>query len=224
MTRSEPRRPEPVRRRWPAVIALVLIVALAAALVRSLNVVSWPPNPFEEKKIDRSQPVLLQSIQQLSRYEAAAGNFQVVIDLEHDARFLPSSVRGDRTLFVAAGTVDAYVDFSSMGKDALTINKTRTAVKVQLPHAALEKANLDQKHSHVVAQQKGLLDRFQSFLGDDSDDEHQLYVLAQKKIGTAARSSKLAAQAERNTRAMLTGMLRSLGYTSVTVTFGEPES
>ncbi len=205
-------------------LAVLLILALAGALVRTLNVVSWPPNPFAEKQIDRSQPVLLQSIQDLSRYEAAAGNFQVVIDLEHDAKFLPSSIRGDRTLFVAAGTVDSYVDFGKLGKDGLHTNAKRTTVSVRLPHAALEKANLDQKRSHVVAQQRGLFDRFQSFLGDDPDRQHQLYTLAQQKIGTAAKDSKLAAQAERNTRAMLTGMLRSLGYTTVTVTFGEPGS
>ncbi len=64
-------------------------------------------NPFSERDVDRSQPVILQSIQDLSRYEAAAGNFQVVIDLEKDARFLPSVVRGQRTLFVAAGAVGA---------------------------------------------------------------------------------------------------------------------
>ncbi len=205
-------------------LAVVLVLVLAGALVRSLHLVSWPSNPFAEKKIDRSQPVLLQSIQDLSRYEAAAGNFQVVIDLEHDAKFLPSSIRGDRTLFVAAGTVDAYVDFGKLGKDGLKSNAKRTTVSVHLPHAALEKANLDQKRSHVVAQQRGLFDRFKAFLGDDPDRQHQLYTLAQQKIGTAAKDSKLAAQAERNTRAMLTGMLRSLGYTTVTVTFGEPGS
>lgn len=206
------------------VLALLVIVALAAMLVRSLHVVAWPPNPFAEHRVDRSQPVLLESIHDLSRYEAASGNFQVVIDLEHDARFLPSAVRGDRTLFVAAGSVDAYVAFGSISKDALTVSKDRRSVSVRLPHAALEKANLDQKRSHVVAQRRGLLDRLQSFLGDDPDYQHQLYELAQKKIGRAARDSRLAAQAERNTRAMLTGMLRSLGYSSVSVTFGSDGS
>lgn len=206
-------------RRWPGVVAVLAILVLAAALVRALNVVSWPPNPFAEHRVDRSQPVLLQSIRDLSRYEAAVGTFQVVIDLEHDAPFLPADIRGDRTLFVAGGTVDAYVDLGGLDRRAIHVNASRTAATIRLPHAALEKANLDQKHSHVVAQQRGLLDRVQDFLGDDPDRAHELYTLAQRKIGSAARSSGLAHQAERNTRAMLTGMLRSLGYTSVTVTF-----
>jgi hypothetical protein len=40
----------------------------------------------------------------------------------------------------------------------------------------------------------------------------------------AAAESELRAQAERNTRAMLEGMLRSLGYTEVSVTFRDPAS
>ncbi|HEY3501192.1 MAG TPA: DUF4230 domain-containing protein [Actinocatenispora sp.] len=206
-------------RRWPLVVAAVLVVALAVALVRSLNVVSWPPNPFAEHTVDRSGPVVLQAVQDLSRYEGAAGTFQVIVDLSHEAKFMSPVIHGDRTLFVAAGTVDAYVDFSTVRGKAITTNKAHTAATITLPHAQLERANLDQKHSHVVAEQRGLLDRVQSFLGDDPDRQHQLYTLAQKKIGEAAKSSKLAAQCERNTRSMLTGMLRSLGYTSVTVRF-----
>lgn len=206
-------------RRWPLVVAAALVLVLAAALVRSLHVVDWPPNPFAERTTDRSGAVLLQSIQDLSRYEGAAGSFQVIVDLAHEARFLSPVVKGDRTLFVAVGTVDAYVDFGGVGAKAVTTNKARTTATITLPHARLERANLDQKHSHVVAEQRGLLDRVQSFLGDDPDRQHQLYTLAQQKIGDAAKSSKLAAQCERNTRVMLTGMLRSLGYTSVTVRY-----
>ncbi len=49
-------------------------------------------------------------------------------------------------------------------------------------------------------------------------------MLAEKKIQTAAERSRLTRQAEQNTRAMLVGMLGSLGYTTVTVKFSEPES
>jgi Protein of unknown function (DUF4230) len=211
------------RRRWPAVVATLVVVVLAAVGARALHVVSWPPSPFAQRELDRSQPVLLQSIQSLSRYEAAAGNFQVVIDLAHEAKFLPSALLGDRQLFVAAGTVDAYVDFGRIGNGAVTVNGDRTVAAIRLPHAALESANLDEKRSYVVAKQRGLLNRIQSFLGDDPDRQHELYQLAQQKIGAAAKASTLAAQAERNTRAMLVTMLRSLGYASVTVTFDAPE-
>lgn len=66
--------------------------ALAALLVLVLVFVqvNWLPSPsdlLDEESKDRSGPVLLKSVRDLSRYEAAAGNFQVVVDLDRDATF-----------------------------------------------------------------------------------------------------------------------------------------
>lgn len=206
--------------RTPLAIAAATATVLVggfAALVALLPQVS---NPFEESEIDRSQPVLLQSIQDLSRYEAAAGNFQVVIDLEKDVRFLPSWVRGERTLFVAAGTVNAYVDFSAI--DDGTIQISGEAAHITLPPPALDRTNLDSERSYVFAQERGLLNRIESLFSDNPGEQRELYVLAEQKIQAAAQESGIIARAEQNTRSMLVGMLRSLGYTSVTVTFEQP--
>lgn len=206
--------------RTPLAIAAATATVLVggfAALVALLPQVS---NPFEESEIDRSQPVLLQSIQDLSRYEAAAGNFQVVIDLEKDVRFLPSWVRGERTLFVAAGTVNAYVDFSAI--DDGTIQISGEAAHITLPAPALDRTNLDSERSYVFAQERGLLNRIESLFSDNPGEQRELYVLAEQKIQAVAQESGIIARAEQNTRSMLVGMLRSLGYTSVTVTFEQP--
>lgn len=206
--------------RTPLAIAAATATVLVggfAALVALLPQVS---NPFEESEIDRSQPVLLQSIQDLSRYEAAAGNFQVVIDLEKDVRFLPSWVRGERTLFVAAGTVNAYVDFSAI--DDGTIQISGEAAQITLPAPALDRTNLDSERSYVFAQERGLLNRIESLFSDNPGEQRELYVLAEQKIQAVAQESGIIARAEQNTRSMLVGMLRSLGYTSVTVTFEQP--
>jgi hypothetical protein len=206
--------------RTPLAIAAATATVLVggfAALVALLPQVS---NPFEESEIDRSQPVLLQSIQDLSRYEAAAGNFQVVIDLEKDVRFLPSWVRGERTLFVAAGTVNAYVDFSAI--DDGTIQISGEAAQITLPAPALDRTKLDSERSYVFAQERGLLNRIESLFSDNPGEQRELYVLAEQKIQAVAQESGIIARAEQNTRSMLVGMLRPLGYTSVTVTFEQP--
>jgi Protein of unknown function (DUF4230) len=50
--------------------------------------------------------------------------------------------------------------------------------------------------------------------------EQKLYPLAEEKLAEAARDgSGLLARAERNTRLMLEGLLRSLGFTRVEVRF-----
>ncbi|MFD1540314.1 DUF4230 domain-containing protein [Nonomuraea guangzhouensis] len=206
------------RRRWRYLAGFLVVAVLLVVGGR----LAWTwLNPLGEQTIDRSQPVLLQSIKDLSRFEAATGNFQVVVDLEKDARFLPDAVKGTRTLFVGAGNVDAYVDFSAMGANGVTVNKDRTEATIRLPRAQLEKPNLDNRRSYVFAQQRGLLDRVQGFLSSSPNDQRELYVLAETKIAEAASSSDLRARADANTKAMLEGMLKSLGFTKVTVKFAD---
>jgi hypothetical protein len=206
------------RRRWRYLAALLVVAVVAVVGVRLAW--SWL-NPFEERSVDRSQPVLLQSIHDLSRFESATGNFQVVVDLEKDAAFLPDGIKGTRTLFVGAGNVDAYVDLSALGKDAVTVDAERTQVTVRLPRAQLEKPNLDNKRSYVFAQQRGLLDRVEGFLSSSPTEQQELYVLAEKKIAEAAAASDLRARADANTKVMLEGLLKSLGFAKVTVRFAD---
>src|SRR5271166_4203269 len=85
------------RRTWTgrlggfaAVIAAVIVLALVLSAVHLLPQLR---NPFAETTTDRSQPVLLKSITQLSRYEAASGSFEVVVDLQQHS-FLPSFIEG----------------------------------------------------------------------------------------------------------------------------------
>jgi hypothetical protein len=203
------------RRTWRYLAGLLVVAVLLVVAGRLAW--SWI-DPMGERTVDRSQPALLQSIKDLSRFEAATGSFQVVVDLEKDANFLPDAIKGTRTLFVGAGSVDAYVDFGGLAGDAVTVNEDRTAVTIVLPPAELEKPNLDNERSYVFAQQRGLLDRVQDFLSGSPADQREVYVLAERKIAEAAADSDLRARADANTRAMLEGMLKSLGFTDVKVT------
>jgi hypothetical protein len=74
----------------------------------------------------------------------------------------------------------------------------------------------------VFSRERGLLDRLGSVLSDNPTSERRLYQLAEDRLEAAATRSGLVEQAERNTRAMLQSMLRSLGYRDVTVTFRDP--
>ncbi|MFI6521851.1 DUF4230 domain-containing protein [Spirillospora sp. NPDC050679] len=196
------------------VVATVAVVLLAQQTLRMLP--GWL-NPFAEETKDRSGPVLLQSIRDLSRFEAASGNYQVIVDLEKDAKWLPDSVRGQRTLFVGNGSVDAYVDFSKLGSGAITVNADRTAATVRVPRAQLEPTNLDPKRSYVFQAQRGLLNRVGDFFSSNPNDQQQLYVLAGQKIQTAASESGLRERADQNTKQTLTNMLKALGFKTVTI-------
>src|SRR5215475_2195100 len=205
---------------WLGTIAGVIIILLLAVTLFG----RWPKlgNPFTSQRTDRSGPVLLVSIQDLSRYEAASGNFQVIIDLQNNRRFLPEFLFNERSLFVADGSVDAYVDFSKIGQGDIKLDSTDSKkVTIDLPAPQIEPPNLDLGRSYLYATQRGLINRFSDVFGGNSTDEQQLYQLGQQKIAAAALDSQLPKRAEQNTRAMLTGMLRSLGYTTITVNFAQ---
>jgi hypothetical protein len=218
----------PPRRRLPAGlvagIVLLLVVLVAVSSLSGLRL--WPsfPNPFATRQVDRSQPVLLQTIEDLEVYKAATGNFQVVVDLEESSRGVPLLIKGQRTLFVAGGSVDAEVDFSTLDEGAIKVSPDGRRVDITLPRARLTRARVDPEQSRVFSRERGLLDRLGAVLSDNPTSERELYRLAASKMQAAATQSDLVARAEQNTRAMLESMLRSLGYTDVSVTFRDPRT
>jgi Protein of unknown function (DUF4230) len=199
------------------VAAGVIVVALVLSAVHLLPQLR---NPFSQTTTDRSQPVLLKSITELSRYEAASGSFQVVVDLSKRTSFLPSFIEGSQTLFIGNGTDIAFVDFSRLKSKAIRVSADRTSVTIKLPPAQLEPAVLNVGQSYVFAEQQGLLNRIGNFFSGNPNSQQQVYILAQQKIENAAHHSKLVAEAEKNTQGMLGGMLHSLGFRQVTVSFG----
>ncbi|WCH97348.1 DUF4230 domain-containing protein [Streptomyces moderatus] len=211
-----------INKRMPgwakAVSALVLVLVVFFAGIR-LSVLPGLKDLFGTETNDRSGPALLQSIQDMSRYDAASGNFQIVVDLEKDAKFLPDAIRGTRTLYVGAGTVDAYVDLGKVGADDVTVNDDRTSATLRLPHAALGEPSLDPDRSYAVSKERGLLDRLGDLFSDNPNSEQAVQKLAVRHIGDAAKESGLTGRAETNTTDMLEGLLHSLGFKEVKVMY-----
>jgi hypothetical protein len=209
--------------RMPRVGGIVAAIVAVLVLILVLSAVHLLPqlrNPFAETTTVRSQPVILKSITNLSRYEAASGSFQVVVDLTKRSSLIPSFLEGSETLFIGQGTDIAFVDFATLKNGAIAVNKDRTSVTVTLPKPQLEPAVLNVSQSYVYAEQQGLFNRIGNFFSGNPNSQQQVYQIAQQKIETAAKQSPLLADAQKNTEGMLTGMLTSLGFQHVTVTFG----
>jgi uncharacterized protein DUF4230 len=196
-----------VDRRWVtrgALVAAVFILLGAAVYVFGQF------RPFGDESIDRSQPAMLKAVRDLSQYHAAAGEFQVVLDIEHDVKWVPAALAGERTLFVAAGSVNAYVDLGSLSEDGLVLSPDRKTVELRLPEPQLDKPNLHHDRSYVYSQERGLINDLQALAGPP--DQQRFYLAAEAKLAEAAKESELRKRAEDNTRVMLTGMLQSLGF------------
>ena len=207
-----------MRRAFFAVLGAVGAVLVVLAVLRAVPDL----NPFDKETIDRSQPAVLKSIEDLNQYRAATANLQVIVDIEEDT-ILPDFLKGERTLFVAAGTVDAGVDFSRLGRGAVRVNEDRTAATITLPAARLYEARVDPSRSRVYDRDRGIFDRLESVFEDSPTSDRELFVLSERKLTEAARADpQLLRTAERNTRDMLEGLLGGLGFERVTVRFEPP--
>ncbi|MFJ7591690.1 DUF4230 domain-containing protein [Streptomyces sp. NPDC097617] len=214
-------RPGAVRRPWWARVAVgAAVVVVLIVLVERFLPIPGLGALFGDETHDRSGPALLKSLQDMHRYEAAVGNFQVVVDLEKDAAFLPDAIRGTRTLYVGAGSVSGYVDLGGLGERSVTVNGDRTQATIRLPRPVLGAAALDPNRSYAVSKQRGLLDRLGDLFSDNPAGEQAVLRLAAQHIDEAARDSGLAERAEKNTTAMLEGLLHSLGFRTVNISYG----
>jgi Protein of unknown function (DUF4230) len=213
MTDSRP------RRSFGTLLVTTVVVGglLAVGLAVGMNLLK---SPFRTVVVDRSAPPVLTSLQSIAEFRAARGTFEVVVDLEHDVRYLPSALAGKRVIFQGVGSVDAYVDFSALDESAITVNRTAKRVKIVVPAPALSDPTLDPTMSRVLDTDKGLLDRVSDLVSGDDGSEQDLYIAATEKMRDAAAAAGLQETAEVNTRQMLTALLTGLGYETIEIEFG----
>jgi Protein of unknown function (DUF4230) len=211
----KPRRDIP----WGLITLGILIIAIFGGVSWVRDVIPDFHNPFAQHTVDRSGPAVLKSLQDLQEFHAATGNFEQIVDLKSESA-LPDELLGERTLFVAVGSVDAIVDFSQIGQGAVHVSDDRRSATIDLPQPRLSDAQLDVGRSYVYDSDRGLFNKIGSIFSGAEDDQRQLYTLAEQKIHAAAQSgSGLVVRAEENTRRMLQSMLRALGFTTVAVNF-----
>jgi hypothetical protein len=216
------RRGLPRAAAWLAlavVAALALAAALLAGQVRDLGAdLDAARRAVTPQVVDRSRPPVLESVRDLAELRAASGDYQVVLDVETDVRFVPSAIAGERTIFVASGTVDAAVDLSQLGEDAVEVAPDGSVV-LTLPPVELTAPRLDPDGTYVFDRERGLLDRVGDAVGDDLPDDQALYQQAEQALADAAADSDLADRAEANAAEVLRTLLEGLGYDDVEVRF-----
>lgn len=219
---APPPPPPPERRRgvpWTAITIVALILAIFVGVDR---IKDWFPsfdNPFASETIDRTRAPVLKAIQDVGEFRGAAGNYEVVVDLEQDTK-LPSELLGERILLVAVGSVDAGVDLSRIDEEAIEVSADGKSATITLPSAQLYDAELDLEESYVYERDKGVLNEIGGLFSDDSGWEREALVVAENRLDEAARSNDdLVTRAETNTRAMIESLVRALGFERVDVRF-----
>jgi Protein of unknown function (DUF4230) len=219
---APPQQDPPRGRRevpWGLITLALLIIAIFGGVSWVRGIMPDIHNPFASQTVDRSGPAVLKSIHNLHDYHAATGNFQQVIDLQKDTA-LPDSLLGSRTLFIAYGSVDAIVDFSSIGNGAVEVSNDRRSATITLPRPRFSDARIDLGRSYVYDRNEGALNKIGDLFSSNDNNQRELYLLAERKIAASAQQgSGLGARARENTRLMLQSMLGALGFTRVVVNF-----
>jgi hypothetical protein len=203
-------------------VVLLLLAGTAFVGLRALNALPSFLDPFERRTTVQASPVLVQSMRDLNKYVAAEGEFQVIVDVQEGRENIPDVLYGQRTVVVGVGSVAAFVDFSQLAADDLSVSADGRAVTVTLPPPALDPPALNTEKSYVLAHEEGVANRIAGIFGNDPTDQLSYYRRAEQEIAAAAAQSDLAQRARTNTTAMLTNLFKQLGYTDITVRFTEP--
>jgi hypothetical protein len=234
-TKPAPPAP-PARRRMPSwlagTIGFLVGLALAAGVVFGVlsalrddfrdafwRVLVEGLNPFTTSEVDRSERPVLLSMKDLARFVAGEAQYEVLVDLERDVKYVPGWVAGERTVLVVNGSVEAYVDFEGLTEEAIAISDDGATVSVTLPEPELAEPRIDLDTSRALTEDRGLVDRVGDFFDTDTDARQEALAAAQDQIATAAEKSDLDERARANTVKTLEVMLSASGFDQVVVEF-----
>jgi hypothetical protein len=199
-----------------AVLALMLVFGVVGPGLFDLS------SPFSTSKVDRSPPIVLTEIKDLAELRAAEAEFRVIVDIEKDVKYVPDFVAGERTQYVAVGSIDAVVDFSGITEDSITFDRESGRAVIVLPAPTLGDPVIDFENSGVMNRDRGVLDRVGGVFSDSPTGEEELIVEAQQQMIDAVPESDLLQRAEANTEKTLTSILTGVGVTEVDVVFEAP--
>lgn len=168
-----------------------------------------PPQP--EPKVD-VQSLVIQKIREASELTTAEFTMQAVVPTEQDATFSGFTIGTTKLLYIAQGEVQAGVDLSQL--TAEQVQATGDTIALKLPPARILNSKIDVNKSQVYDYNRG-------FLGLGPDSGPQLQSIAQQsalaKIVAAACEQGLLQRASDRAKFVVTQLLTTAGYKTVTV-------
>ena len=202
------------------IVAMVVVGVFAFGAVGGLFDIDLP---FGTETKDHSPPVIVNQIRDLAEFRAAEADMEVIVDRERDVKWVPSFLAGERVQYVAVGTIDATVDFSSLDDGAVIVTDDGSATII-VPAPTIGAPVIDFDQSGVMNRDRGVLDRLGGVFVDNPTAEASLIAEAQEKMVAAAAESDLLQRAEENTTTVLTDLAMALGVEDVRVVFEQPRT
>ena len=196
----------PSARTVTAAVVL-LIVLVAGAFVLTV----W--RPFDSPLALRSSPSVVIAVRDLARLESAEYHIERVIDLRDRQSRLFGLIRTqDAILFVAVGQVSAGVDLTELTDGDVVVDRAAGTAVITLPPARVLSVRLDNERSWVYARSTDVLAQRKEDLETRARQE------AERTLEQSAVDGGILDRARTNAERTIGTFVRSLGYTSVSVT------
>jgi Protein of unknown function (DUF4230) len=206
--------------RATSLLALLVAAVVGALLVSAIwRFTGALRNPFATEEVDRTGPALITALTDMARVEGSSGTFQVVVDVQDDAKYVPAALKGERIIYLAQGTASGTVDLSNLNATSIIVNEELKTATIVVPKAEISNVRIDLTKSKVLSHERGLLDRIGGAVGDTPAMHPDLVARAETQINEAAVESQLRQRAEENTTSLLRSIATGLGYTTVTVQY-----
>jgi hypothetical protein len=198
-----------VRALWLAVAALSAVAIAATAFM------IW--RPLDGGTALRYTPSVVVSVRNLARLETVSYHIERVIDLRDQQSLLFGLVKTqDAILFIAVGEVTAGVDLSELTDGDVQVDKANDRVVITLPPPRILSVRLDNEHSWVFSRTTDALAKRQEDLETRARRE------AESTLEQAALGGGILDRARESAETTVTSLVRSLGYSSVTVRTRDP--
>ena len=177
-----------------------------------------PPPPPANITVVRPTPQVIVAVRELARLEGAEYHMERVVDVrDQQSRFFGLVHSEDAILLVAAGDVTAGVDLAALRDGDVVVDTEKLEATIVLPRAQVLSTRLDNEHTYVHTRQTDTL------AARHEDLETRARQEAERTLEQAALSGGILERAQRNAEHTVDSLVRSLGYTKVSVRTRRPE-
>lgn len=217
MNSDEVSEPQSSSTRQRLIALLVGILVIVAVLVTMLYLVLTAPVRLTERALQRATEKHEKSddlgnivirVRGLARLETVDMRVMHVGRIRQSYGVIPSQLAGDTITFLAVGDVVAGIDLSSITREDVRREKDGTLV-MKLPPSEIFMTRLDNKESHVIDRDTGILRRA------DPELETKVRQQGEDAIHVAALRKGVLPIAQKNAETRLGEFLHSLGFQKV---------
>lgn len=181
------------------------------------QITSWTTQPQPAPQVD-VRSVVVKQVQEMSELTTALFTMEAVVPTQQDATMGGVVIGSTKLLYIAHGEVRAGIDLSKL--EPTDIQAQGDALTIRLPMPKLLDSKIDVGRSSVYDYSRGAL-------GLGPDVAPQLQSLAQQqalqKITDAACEKGILTQANDRAKLVLSQLLKTPAYKTITVTVQVPD-